>query len=153
MVNVIRMFFPLISGVSAMLLAQALKVLIGFCTSRRFDMSPFTNAGGMPSSHTAMVTALTCSLGLNNGWSSPSFAISLVFSLIVLHDAAGVRFAAGKQARVLNKIQSVLHSQGYENAAELKESIGHTKFEITVGVIFGLTVAWLYWWIIGGARW
>lgn len=137
----ITLFFPLTAGLFGMLSAQCLKVVIGLVKAKKMDFSPFTNAGGMPSSHTAMVTALSCSLGLKDGWTSAGFAISVIFSLIVLYDAAGVRYAAGRQATVLNRVQKVLNSQGYDDSDTLKETLGHTKFEIVIGVCLGMAVS------------
>lgn len=137
----LSIFYPLTSGLFGMLSAQGLKMIICCIRNRKIDFSPFTNAGGMPSSHTAMVTALSCSLGFQEGWNSPAFAISVIFSLIVLYDAAGVRYAAGKQAYVLNKIQEILLEKGQLDSLKLKETLGHTKQEITVGVLLGITVS------------
>ncbi|NBV82532.1 divergent PAP2 family protein [bacterium] len=134
-------YYPLIAGIFGMLSAQGLKMVIGCIKNRRIDLSPFTNPGGMPSSHTAMVTALSCAVGLQEGWNSPAFAISVIFSLIVLYDAAGVRYAAGKQAVVLNKIQEIMLEKGQLDGLRLKETLGHTKQEITVGVLIGIAVS------------
>ena len=134
-----------------MLSAQALKMILVCVKTRRLDLSPFTDPGGMPSSHTSMVTALSCALGLHNGWTSSLFAISVVFSLIVLYDAAGVRFAAGKQAHVLNKIQEILLEKGDLDTLKLKESLGHTKFEICVGVLLGITVSFALHYYLSGS--
>lgn len=88
----------------AMVLAQVLKMLTFFIKHRRINFRVLVQASGMPSSHTSMVLALATSVGYLEGWDSVTFAIALVFGLIVMYDAAGVRRAAGKQARVLNMI-------------------------------------------------
>ena len=144
LLSVFSVFYPLMSGLLGMLSAQGLKMVVGCIRDRKIDFSPFTNAGGMPSSHTAMVTALSCSLGFQEGWNSPAFAISIIFSLIVLYDAAGIRYAAGKQAYVLNKIQEIMLEKGQLDSLKLKEKLGHTKLEITVGVLLGIAVSFAY---------
>ena len=141
LLSLLSVFYPLFSGLLGMFSAQGLKMAICCTKNRKIDFSPFTNAGGMPSSHTAMVTALSCSLGFQEGWNSPAFAISVIFSLIVLYDAAGIRYAAGKQAYVLNKIQEILLEKGQLDSLKLKETLGHTKQEITVGVLLGIAVS------------
>jgi acid phosphatase family membrane protein YuiD len=136
-------FFPLCSGLAGMGSAQILKIVIACITHRKIDLSLMVSAGGMPSSHSAMVTALTFSIGIQEGFTSAAFAISFIFSMIVLYDAAGVRYAAGKQAFVLNKIQEILVEKGNLDALKLKETLGHTKKEVTVGVLLGIAVSLL----------
>jgi len=107
------------------------------------DFSRMVGAGGMPSSHSAFVTALTTAVGQKSGWNSPELAISLVFALIIMYDAAGVRRAAGKQARILNQIMEDLQ-QGeklYSEGEKLKELLGHTPVEVFAGAILGIGVA------------
>ena len=86
----------------AMLLAQVLKIFTASIKHRKLNLRVLLQPAGMPSSHTAMVLSLTTSVGITEGWDSVSFAIALIFSMIVMYDASGVRRAAGKQARILN---------------------------------------------------
>ena len=112
---------------------------------KKINLRKFTESGGMPSSHTSSVVALVTSLGIKCGTDSPIFATALVFAIIVMYDAAGVRRAAGKQAGVLNRL---IHSLGKKDNSikievELKELIGHTPFEVLVGAVLGFFVAFL----------
>ena len=122
-------------------LAQSTKVVIASLREGHLDPAPLTQAGGMPSSHTAMVVALTTSVARNLGLGSPIFALSLVFSLIVMYDAAGVRRAAGRQAAVLNRVLDELFGQRRFDAGDnLRELLGHTPMEVLAGVCLGAAV-------------
>lgn len=127
----------------AWFIAQFLKVIFDLIRYRHLDFSRMVGAGGMPSSHTAFVTALTTSVGRVSGWDSPELAISLVFSLIIMYDAAGVRRAAGKQARILNQIMDHLQHGGKLNTEKekLKELLGHTPIEVLAGAVLGVIAA------------
>ena len=124
-------------------IAQGYKTLLVLIKERRINLRKFTESGGMPSSHTSSVVSLVTGLGIINGTDSPIFATALVFAIIVMYDAAGVRRAAGKQAGVLNRL---IHSLGKKDSSikleeELKELIGHTPFEVLVGALLGFLVA------------
>lgn len=123
--------------------AQFLKVIFELISYRHLDFSRMVSAGGMPSSHTAFVTALTTSVGRVSGWDSPELAVSLVFSLIIMYDAAGVRRAAGKQARILNQIMDHLQHGGKltSEKEKLKELLGHTPIEVMAGAVLGVLAA------------
>ncbi|MFM7909339.1 MAG: divergent PAP2 family protein, partial [Microcystis sp.] len=100
------------------------------------------SSGGMPSAHSALVGALATGVGLQMGWSSAEFAIAALFAVIVMYDAAGVRQAAGKQARILNQIIDEMFQEGKEfNEERLKELIGHTPFQVLVGLSLGIGIA------------
>ena len=122
-------------------LAQVLKVVFVFILDRRVDFHRLVGAGGMPSSHSSFVTALALMVGFQAGFNSPLFAVCLVFGMIVMYDASGVRRAAGKQASILNQI--IEHwDEGPEIQGErLKELLGHTPFEVFAGAILGIIVA------------
>lgn len=131
------------AGILAACIAQITKVVIFVILHRKIDFKVFTTTGGMPSSHSAGVVALTTSVGLIEGFSSISFAISLGFSLVVIQDAQGLRRAAGKTAATLNRlvgewIEKNEQSKPYE---VLKELLGHTPFEVLVGMILGAATA------------
>ena len=97
-------------------------------------------AGGMPSSHSAVVTSLATLIGKNQGVDTPIFAMSLVFAMIVMYDAAGVRRAAGKQARLLNKIVETPGLTGVQVQEKLVEVLGHTPLQVVVGALIGIVV-------------
>ncbi|MGI6357329.1 MAG: divergent PAP2 family protein [Bacillota bacterium] len=127
------------------IIAQVLKVLFAWWREGFFSLERMVGAGGMPSSHSAFVVALTVGVGEASGWESPLTAFSVVFSLIVMYDAAGVRRAAGKQARALNKIINELAAGKQVKEERLKELLGHTPVEVIAGAILGLAIAigWL----------
>ena len=98
----------------------------------------------MPSSHSGVVVSLTTMIGKNVGITSPLFAVSLIFSFIVMYDAAGVRRAAGKQAKLLNKIVETPGLTGLQVSEKLVEVLGHTPFQVLVGALLGISVGLLY---------
>jgi acid phosphatase family membrane protein YuiD len=124
-------------------IAQALKVVLTLLTQKKFDLYRFVGSGGMPSSHSSIVMGLSTSVGLKTGWDSVSYAISLVFALIVMYDAAGVRRAVGKQAIILNRMLEDMHNHRDKHIQEkrLKELVGHTPVEVFAGAILGIVIA------------
>lgn len=125
----------------AWFVAQFLKVIIVFLTEHKLDLERFVGAGGMPSSHSATVCALTVCVARKLGLDSAEFAICFVFSLIIMYDAAGVRRAAGQQASVLNKMLENWHTNNQEfTEIELKELLGHTPFQVIVGGVIGTII-------------
>ncbi|TCK98355.1 hypothetical protein EDC19_0775 [Natranaerovirga hydrolytica] len=134
----------LISALLSWFIAQLLKLIITLIKEKELDFTKMIASGGMPSAHTATVTALAVSVGELNGYESPLFGISLVFALIVMYDASGVRRAAGKQAQVLNKLVEQLGNKDFKIEGRLKELIGHTPIEVFGGAILGIVVTLLY---------
>jgi acid phosphatase family membrane protein YuiD len=127
--------------VTAWLIAQVLKVAEDSLRQRRLDFRRLASAGGMPSSHTALVLSLTTVIGSKRGINTPEFAISAIFSVVVMYDATGVRRAAGRQARVLNRIvEDLFHQEGLKEE-RLRELIGHTPIEVIAGALLGVLVA------------
>ncbi|OQY10510.1 MAG: acid phosphatase [Fusobacteriia bacterium 4572_132] len=126
-------------------IAQFWKVITSLIKERKINFKRFLESGGMPSSHTSSVTSLVTAIGILKGTSSLEFAITFVFAVIVMYDAAGVRRAAGKQAGILNKItKNILNKEGTKIIEEnLKELIGHTPKEVFVGAILGIFVAFI----------
>ena len=122
----------------AWLIAQVAKVVYRSAQRRRLDLRALAEMGGMPSSHTAMVVALTTAIGRINGVGSALFAIALIFSLVVAYDAAGVRRAAGRQAAVLNRLVEDLVAQRGIREERLLELLGHTPVEVFVGAALGV---------------
>ncbi|USR91460.1 divergent PAP2 family protein [Phormidium yuhuli AB48] len=134
----------LLVALAACLIAQLSKLLLYAVQHRRFNGRVLIETGGMPSSHSALVTALATGVGQRLGWDSPDFAIAVVFAVIVMYDAAGVRQAAGKQARVLNQmIDAFFHEEIEFDEARLKELLGHTPFQVVIGSALGVAVACL----------
>ena len=122
--------------------AQGLKALIELIRDGKVSLRYLVSSGGMPSAHSALVGALATGVGLQMGWSSAEFAIAALFAVIVMYDAAGVRQAAGKQARILNQIIDEMFQEGKEfNEERLKELIGHTPFQVLVGLSLGIGIA------------
>ena len=123
-------------------IAQLIKVITVIINDKRIDFRRFVGSGGMPSSHASMVTALSTAVGIIDGFSSVNFAICAVFSLVVMYDAAGVRRAAGQQAKILNKIvEEWEHADFGHTDKRLKELLGHTPFEVFAGAILGIAIA------------
>jgi acid phosphatase family membrane protein YuiD len=136
----------LIAPLVAWTIAQLIKVVIEVVTNHRLDLGRLVSSGGMPSSHSAFVSALATMVGLIDGVGSITFAISVIFTSVVLYDAAGVRHSVGKQAVVLNRIIREFRERRSiaELEADLKELIGHTAFEVAAGVLLGVGVAFLW---------
>jgi len=124
-------------------IAQTLKVILTLIFYKTIDYSRFIGSGGMPSSHSAFVMALSVSIGKLHGWTSTEFAIAIAFAFIVMYDAAGVRRAAGKQAAVLNDIIDQIQAHKGIPEEKLKELIGHTPVEVIAGATLGIVIACL----------
>ncbi len=134
----------MLAGIMAACIAQILKVLIFIFIHKKINFKIFTTTGGMPSSHSAGVVALTTSVGLIEGFYSISFAIALGFSLVVIQDAQGLRRAAGKTAATLNRLVSEwnLHNEQTTKPYEvLKELLGHTPLEVLMGIFLGIAIS------------
>ncbi len=116
---------------------QLFKVLYKRVHEGVWDIERILGAGGMPSSHSAIAVSLATMIGKNVGWDTPIFALSVIFSLVVMYDAAGVRRAVGKQARILNDI---LNNQKLSNAEKLQEMTGHTPIQVAAGALIGIIV-------------
>lgn len=132
------------AGILSACLAQILKVIIFVVVHKKINFKIFTTTGGMPSSHTAGVVALTTSVGLIEGITSVSFAVAVGFSLVVIQDAQGLRRAAGKTAATLNRLVSEwnMRNEGQTKPYEaLKELLGHTPLEVLMGLILGIFIA------------
>jgi uncharacterized protein len=132
----------LIVALAACLLAQAAKLIIELIVHRKLNFRVLVETGGMPSSHSALVTALAAGIGQTKGWASGDFAIASVMAFVVMYDAAGVRQAAGKQAKILNQMIDELF-QGEHQLAEihLKELLGHTPVQVIVGSVMGVAIS------------
>ncbi|MFS0664831.1 divergent PAP2 family protein [Bacillus mojavensis] len=153
------MNFPLLSSLAAIIFAQVIKVPIQFIVSRKLDWSLVTSTGGMPSSHSAAVTALSTGVALEHGLGSSLFAVSAIFAVITMFDATGVRRHAGEQATVINKLvidfnRFVNEAKDFPKAEEkekqkkLKELLGHQPIEVffggLTGILLTLTLAYFF---------
>ncbi len=128
--------------ICASLIAQALKVIVELVRNGKATPETLVTTGGMPSSHSALVTALATEVGQHDGWNSSEFAIATLFAIIVMYDAAGVRQAAGKQARILNQIIDEFFQGEHQFREErLKELLGHTPVQVLIGLLLGILVA------------
>ncbi|MBC7875701.1 MAG: divergent PAP2 family protein [Anaerolineales bacterium] len=128
--------------------AQALKIPTEYLRSRRWMWAMFFAAGGMPSSHSALLVAGTLAVGLYHGFDNPLFGIAVAITMIVVHDAAGVRRQAGMHAERINLLFGELLKGHMLNEKDLKEVIGHTPLEVLGGILLGIFVAiaqWLIW--------
>ena len=132
----------LVTSILSWFLAQVLKVFSALRQKGKLDFRRFVGAGGMPSSHSSFVTSLAMAVGLKSGFQSTEFAICTVFALVVMYDAAGVRRAAGQQARILNKmIEEWENSDFSKSDKHLKELLGHTPKEVFAGALLGIIIA------------
>ena len=141
--------FPLWAALFAVLFAQFIKVPVQFIATRKLDWALMTSTGGMPSSHSAMVTALATGVALESGLNSPLFAIATIFAIVTMYDASGVRRQAGKHATVLNQlvfefkklvseVKAMPQKPEEEVRKELKELLGHEPSEVFFGGLTGI---------------
>lgn len=137
-----------IAGVLGWFIAQSAKVVITSIKTKSFASERINGSGGMPSSHSCMVTAMTIATAMEEGVDSTFFAIALIFAFVTLHDAMGVRWQAGLHARLLNKYMRELQLDDDDddedddsNNGDLKEFLGHRPIEVLVGVLLGILIA------------
>lgn len=144
----------LLSAILGWFVAQTAKVIIHMIKTRSFDPERLHGAGGMPSSHSCMVTAMTIATAMTDGVDSTMFAIAMVFSFVTLYDAMGVRWQAGLHAKMLNMLmrdtqelkeiedmRDGIKDEETEEIKDLKEFIGHRPMEVLVGVLLGIMIA------------
>ena len=123
---------------------QLFKLIYDLVTTKKFNFKRILGAGGMPSSHSAVVVALCTMIGKEFGVNSAIFALSIVFAFVVMYDAAGVRRAAGKQAKLLNKIVQTPGLSNVEVTEKLQEVLGHTPTQVIVGALIGFIVGYIF---------
>jgi len=136
------------TAITAWALAQGLKPLIDYLRTSSWNWSLLLRAGGMPSSHSALVAAIAHSVGLNFGFDTPLFAVAVTLAIIVIYDATGVRRQAGMHAEKINAIVRDLTSgppHWHETQEQLKEVLGHTPMEAIAGTALGVIIAHLSW--------
>ncbi len=142
--DVIKEFFcnyMLVSAIIGWFLAQIIKIFTNLFVKKKFDIRMLFSNGGMPSSHSSTVLALATAAAISQGLGSPAFAISGILSVIVMNDAFGVRWQAGRQAQVINKMIMELFQNTDQFDVKLKEIIGHTPFQVFMGALLGFVVA------------
>lgn len=137
----------ILSAISANFLAQVYKFVVHYLVHKQFNFKRLFQTGGMPSSHSSFMMAMTTSVGLLSGFNSVAFAIALTVTLVVMYDAAGLRRAVGRQASVLNQIVAEIFSEHpHLSSQKFKELLGHTPVEVFIGALLGSAVAvWVHW--------
>ena len=136
------------ASIGSWAMAQFIKIMIELKKTKKINTALIVSSGGMPSSHSSFVTAMTTSIGFKEGFNSSLFALSAVFSMVVMYDAAGVRRAAGHQAAAINMLFKRFEDQGIKLDKNLKELLGHTPFEVAAGAFLGIFVAIAFVYII-----
>ena len=134
----------IILPISTWFFIQLFKLIYDLVKTKKFNFKRILGAGGMPSSHSAVVTSLATLIGKNEGIESSVFAVSLVFACVVMYDAAGVRRAAGKQAKLLNKIVETPELTKVQVSEKLVEALGHSPKQVIVGAIIGVVVGLIF---------
>ena len=139
----------LLVPVFSWLIAQVLKTVINAIVNKEFEVSRLVGDGGMPSGHSATVTALACTCGFSCGFNSVEFAIAGILAVIVMHDAMGVRRETGKQAKTIFAIVEVINEYVTEKdralkAGKLKVMVGHTPLQVACGCVIGMIVCIVY---------
>jgi hypothetical protein len=138
----------LIAAITAWGLAQIIKVPLEFIRTRQWDFTLIYRAGGMPSSHSALMVACTLSIGLFDGFERPLFALAVAITMVVIYDATGIRRQAGKHAQIINSMIADLASGHPLKTEQLREVLGHTPLQVFMGTLLGLTttiLTWLFW--------
>ena len=135
--------YPLMSAVLAWFVAQVIKTAIDAYFNKGINWERMTGSGGMPSSHSSTVVSLAIATGISYGVDSTLFAIALIFAIVVMYDATGVRRETGKQAVILNRLllDNPFSWTGKEFEKKLKEYVGHSPFQVLMGAILGILIA------------
>jgi acid phosphatase family membrane protein YuiD len=136
-----------ITAAFAWVIGQFLKAPLDYVLNKRWNWGIILSPGGMPSSHSALVTAVTLAIGLQEGFGSPLFALSFAIGMIVVYDAAGVRRQAGIHAERINEMMKTFFETHAIPDKELKEVLGHTPFEVIAGVLLGILIALGVYWL------
>ena len=119
---------------------QVFKVICDLVKTKKFNFKRIMGAGGMPSSHSAVVAGLATLVGKYQGVDTPIFAVAFIMAIVVMYDACGVRRAAGKQAALLNKLVETPGLTGIQVSERLVEVLGHTPIQVFVGALIGVVV-------------
>jgi acid phosphatase family membrane protein YuiD len=145
MINALLHNGMLISALLGWFLAQAVKPFVHYARTRRWNWGLWFSAGGMPSSHSALMSSMALSVGLFEGFGTADFAIAVAITMIVIYDAAGVRRQAGMHAERINRMINELFTGQPINEKQLKEVLGHTPRQVIAGVLFGFLIALGVW--------
>ncbi len=137
--------YVLIAALVAWVIAQTLKVPVEFLQTHKWNWALLIQAGGMPSSHSALVVAAAHAIGLSVGFNSPLFALAFVICMVVVYDATGIRRQAGLHAELINAMINDMATGQPLRQEKLAEVLGHTPLEALAGIILGLLVAQLTW--------
>lgn len=148
-VSAVLQNYALISAFFSWLLAQLIKVPLDYLHQGRWNWALFFSAGGMPSSHSATMVAVTLSTGLFYGFETPIFALGVAVTMVVVYDAANVRRQAGIQAQKINVLVNELLQGHPVSESALREVLGHTPLEVLGGILLGIVVAISVWLILG----
>lgn len=141
----------LLAGICSWLTAQVIKTILYAILNKELDLTRLMGDGGMPSAHSATVTAVAAMTGLTCGFDSPVFAVACITAIIVMHDAMGVRLETGKQAKMLNEMVALFEALGQPKLSmekKLKEFVGHTPLQVMAGMLLGITVAIIYYFAV-----
>ena len=138
----------LIAAILSWTIGQFLKAPLDYVLNKRWNWGIILSPGGMPSSHSALVTSVTLAIGLQEGFGTPLFALSFAIGMIVIYDAAGVRRQAGIHAERINEMMKSLFEGSGIPEKELKEVLGHTPFEVITGVILGIIISVVLYWLL-----
>ena len=133
----------LLSGILSWATAQVIKMVLYSVVNKTLDFTRLVGDGGMPSGHSATVTAIALSIGLTNGFDSAIFALAAIFAIVVMHDAMGVRRETGKQAKVINDLIKMVYDEGTSPEDKLKEFVGHSPLQVVAGFALGILIALL----------
>ena len=138
----------LIGGLIAWAIAQTVKVPIEFLQTHRWNWALLIQAGGMPSSHAALLVGVTHGIGLYTGFDSPLFALAFAMCMIVIYDATGIRRQAGIHAEMINAMVNDMAAGNPLKGEQLREVLGHTPLEVLGGILLGVVVAQLTWMVL-----
>ena len=148
MAEIIAINPVLLAALLSWFFAQAIKIPINYYQNKEWVWVLFFQSGGMPSSHSALISSAAYAIGLFFGFDTPLFALATVVALIVIHDATGVRREAGKQAAKLNSIIEYLARSKFADQERLREMLGHTPLEAFGGMFLGLAIAQIVWCLV-----
>ncbi len=135
----------LTAALIAWTLAQVIKVPLDFVRTKRVNWAVLLSVGGMPSSHSSLVTAMAYGVGLRAGFDSQMFAVAMILAIVVVYDAAGIRRQAGKHAAVINAMIEDLAAGHPLKEEQLREVLGHTPLQVLAGILLGIIVAQAFW--------